>query len=105
MSEFGGRPTPQPEREDNGVWTGAWDGDDLSECRVELERLGDVIDERFNPADSDYDQGYILRLAVVNAADYIESQPCTCPSEDDDADEPCDRCCALGRWHDVRVSR
>lgn len=84
-------------------WRHAWDGDTDAERTETLENLSALIDYCFNPSDDDAAQSAILERAVLAAASYIASLPCTCAPGDEDG--PCGRCSALGRWHDVRCER
>ncbi len=82
------------------VWEHAWDGYPRGEQTEALERLSATVDFAFNPGDGDGDQGSILEAAVLGAARFISSHPCTCTE-----DEDCDRCHALGRSSNKRHDR
>lgn len=64
--------------------------------------LDTAIEVAFNPRDDDIDQASIMVNAVLDAAAFIASLPCTCDVPDGD---PCDRCSVLGRFGDVELSR
>lgn len=84
-------------------WRGSFSGDDDAYRTELLEDLAATIDWCFNPRDDDVAVNSILIDAVLGAAAYIASLPCTCAPGDDDG--PCDRCSALGRWHDESCER
>lgn len=60
--------------------------------------LGNALVYLLNPPDDDAAFEHVVVQALVGAVEFIEEQPCTCAPGDDDS--PCDRCAALGRWHD-----
>ncbi len=78
------------------IWTTQYIGGEYAEEAA--AHLAAAVDWAFNPSDGDGDQETLLADAILRAARYIDAQPCACTD-----DGPCDRCQALGRWHNRRV--
>ena len=64
-----------------------------------------AIDHAFNPRDGDEAQEFLLVNALLNAARWIEAQPCGCDPVDPWQDGPCGRCDALGRINNHPIER
>ena len=71
--------------------------------RCEYRLVADLVNDRLNPPDHDYAEAAVVMEAIERIAVFVESLPCTCVA--DDEGEPCARCAALGRQHDVPSQR
>jgi hypothetical protein len=78
------------------IWTDQYAGSEYAELAA--AHLAAAVAWAFNPPDGDGDQETLLADAILRAARYIDAQPCACTD-----DGPCDRCQALGRWHNRPV--
>lgn len=88
------------------AWEHALDefpGADPDDIRVSHAYVTKAIMYGLNPPDDDAAFESVLVAQLTRAVGFILAQPCTCKPGDDDG--ACDRCDAVGRWHNEVVGR